>query len=115
VPHWRAKEIGNLAASWHGIQFEIVHSDIVADLVRQPGEERSQSQEEAMRDRLIKVADEVRFFPSYRHHVAISDFVGNVLRTIYELPLRNVHIILNGVNPQDFRPNPAVGAAFRAK
>jgi hypothetical protein len=80
VPHWRAKEIGNLAASWHGIQF-----------------------------------DEVRFFPSYRHHVATSDFVGNVLRTIYELPLRNVHIILNGVNPQDFRPNPVVGAAFRAK
>jgi hypothetical protein len=115
VPHWKAKEIGNLAASWHGIQFEIVHSDIVADLVRQPGEERSKSQEEAMRDRLIKVADEVRFFPSYRHHVATSDFVGNVLRTIYELPLRNVHIILNGVNPQDFRPNPVVGAAFRAK
>lgn len=68
-----------------------------------------------MSSRLVRVADEVRFFPSYRHHVATSDYVGDVLRTIYEISLENVHIILNGVNEQDFRPNPSAGAAFRAK
>ena len=115
LPHWRAKEFDNLAASWHGIQFEIVHSDIVQDLIRPPGEERANGMVESMSGRLMRIADEVRFFPSYRHHVATSDYVGNVLRTIYELPLRNVHIILNGVNAHDFRPNPAAGAAFRAK
>lgn len=115
LPHWRAKDFANLAASWHGIQFEIVHSDIVQDLIRPPGEDRSQGLLDTMSGRLVRVADEVRFFPHYRNHVATSDFVGNVLRTIYELPLRNVHIILNGVNEQDFRPNPAAGAAFRTK
>lgn len=93
----------------------MIHSDIVQDLIRKPGETRSKDLEQSMSGRLVRVADEVRFFPSYRHHVATSDYVGDVLRTIYELPLQNVHIILNGVNEQDFRPNPAAGAAFRAK
>lgn len=115
LPHWRAHEFQNLAASWHGIAFEVIHSDIVQDLIRKPGETRSKELEQSMNGRLVRVADEVRFFPSYRHHVATSDYVGDVLRTIYELPLQNVHIILNGVNEQDFRPNPAAGAAFRAK
>ena len=115
LPHWRAKGIDNMAASWHGIAFEVIHSDIVQDLIRKPGEARTQELEHSMTGRLMRIADEVRFFPSYRHHVATSDYVGDVLRTIYELTLRNVHIILNGVDEQEFRPNPAAGAAFRAK
>lgn len=115
LPHWRAHDFANLAASWHGIAFEVIHSDIVQDLIRKPGESRTPELESSMNGRLVRIADEVRFFPSYRHHVATSDYVGDVLRTIYELPLRNVHIILNGVNELDFRPNPAAGAAFRAK
>lgn len=115
LPHWRAHDFDKLAASWHGIAFEVIHSDIVQDLIRKPGETRTQELEHSMTGRLMRIADEVRFFPNYRHHVATSDYVGDVLRTIYELPLRNVHIILNGVNEQEFRPNPAAGAAFRAK
>lgn len=115
LPHWRAHDVEKLAASWHGIAFEVIHSDIVQDLIRKPGETRTPELEHSMSGRLMRVADEVRFFPSYRQHVATSDYVGDVLRTIYELPLRNVHIILNGVNEQDFRPNLATGAAFRAK
>ncbi|XP_024367090.1 uncharacterized protein [Physcomitrium patens] len=115
LPHWRAREIEKLAASWHGIAFEVIHSDIVQDLIRKPGEPRSQELSQSMGGRLARVADEVRFFPSYKHHVATSDYVGDVLRTIYELPLQKVHIILNGVNEQEFRPNPFAGAAFRAK
>ncbi|KAG0578202.1 hypothetical protein M758_4G005000 [Ceratodon purpureus] len=115
LPHWRAHDFVNLVASWHGIAFEVIHSDIVQDLIRKPGETRTLELEHSMTGRLMRIADEVRFFPSYRHHVATSDYVGDVLRTIYELPLRNVHIILNGVNEQEFRPNPAAGAAFRAK
>lgn len=115
LPHWKALPIEKLAASWHGIQFETIHSDIVEDLIRKPDENRTEGLMQTMSSRLVRVADEVRFFPSYRHHVATSDYVGDVLRTIYEIPLENVHIILNGVNEQDFRPNPSAGAAFRAK
>lgn len=115
VPHWRARNVSSLAASWHGIAFEVIHSDIVQDLIRKPGEPRSNELQQSMFGRLVRVADEVRFFHSYRHHVATSDYVGDVLRTIYELPLQNVHIILNGVDNKKFHPDPEKGAAFRVK
>lgn len=115
LPHWRARDVSAMAASWHGIAFEVIHSEIVRDLIRKPGEPRSADLQQSMSGRLARVADEVRFFHSYHHHVATSDYVGDVLRTIYELPLENVHVILNGVNEAKFRPDPAKGAAFRAK
>ncbi|KAL3699047.1 hypothetical protein R1sor_017069 [Riccia sorocarpa] len=115
LPHWKAKNVPNLAASWHGIAFEVIHSDIVHDLIRKPGEQRSVDLQKTMSERLSKVAEEVRFFHSYRHHVATSDYVGDVLRTIYEIPEENVHVILNGVDEKKFRPDPEKGALFRAK
>ncbi|CAM6126447.1 unnamed protein product [Calypogeia fissa] len=115
LPHWRARDVPNLAASWHGIAFEVIHSDIVHDLIRKPGEARSDELQKSLTERLSKVAEEVRFFPSYRHHVATSDYVGDVLRTIYEIPVQNVHTILNGVDRSKFHPNPVKGAQFRAK
>jgi hypothetical protein len=38
-----------------------------------------------MTSRLMRIADEVRFFPNYRHHVATSNYVGDVLRTICDV------------------------------
>ncbi|BBN19909.1 hypothetical protein MPTK1_8g14780 [Marchantia polymorpha subsp. ruderalis] len=115
LPHWRAKEVTKLAASWHGIAFEVIHSDIVHDLIRKPGEPRSNDLQKSLSERLSRVSEEVRFFHSYKHHVATSDYVGDVLRTIYELPEENVHTILNGVDQMKFRPDPVKGAQFRAK
>ncbi|MCO5584091.1 hypothetical protein L7F22_038014 [Adiantum nelumboides] len=116
LPHWKAREIPNhLAASWHGIGYETVHSDIVQDLVRKPGEERSSELERAFHERLARVTEEIRFFPSYRHHVGTSDYVSDVLRTIYELPLERVHTILNGVNEALFYPDEHKGKIFRAR
>lgn len=115
LPHWRAREVPRLVASWHGIAYETIHSDIVADLVRKPGEARSPDLQRTLAERLARVSDEVRFFPGYSHHVATSDYVGDVLRTIYQLPRRNVHTILNGVDARRFQPDPAAGAAFRAR
>lgn len=115
LPHWKAREVNNLAASWHGIGYETVHSDIVQDLVRKPGEERSSELERAFRERLVRVAEEIRFFPNYRHHVGTSDYVSDVLRTIYELPLERVHTILNGVSEGKFYPDERKGKEFRAR
>lgn len=115
LPHWKAREFPNLAASWHGISYECVHSDIVQDLVRKPGLPRSSELQRAFTERLIRITEEIRFFSSYRHHVGTSDYVSDVLRTIYEIPAENVHTILNGVDELKFMPDPAKGAAFRAK
>ncbi|KAJ7554835.1 hypothetical protein O6H91_05G011200 [Diphasiastrum complanatum] len=115
LPHWRARNISNMAASWHGIAYEVIHSNLVLDLMRKPDEPRSAELQKVLSERLFKVTEEVRFFRRYKQHVATSDYVGDVLRTIYEIPLDNVHIILNGVDESTFRPDPTTGASFRDK
>ncbi|GLJ42265.1 hypothetical protein SUGI_0874940 [Cryptomeria japonica] len=114
LPHKYAKGLPNVVATWHGIAYEVIHSDIVQELARDPGEPRGQTLEQSLKGRLRKVVDEIKFFSNYRHHITTSDYVGDVLRTIYMLPMENIHIILNGVDPRVFRPNPVRGQAFRA-
>ncbi|KAH6765651.1 UDP-Glycosyltransferase superfamily protein [Perilla frutescens var. hirtella] len=101
--HTRARNVTNLAVSWHGISYESMHSDIIQELLRAPEE----SQSSILRERLIKVVEEIRFFPRYAHHVATSDHVGDVLKRIYMLPEERVHIILNGVDEEIFKPEEA--------
>ncbi|KAI3891654.1 hypothetical protein MKX03_004989 [Papaver bracteatum] len=109
--HTRAKNVNNLAVSWHGIAYETIHSDIIQEMVRSPEEQRSHT----LTERSVKVVDEVKFFPRYSHHVATSDHCGDVLRRIYMIPEGRVHVILNGVDEQVFKPNPIEGKAFRHK
>ena len=33
LPHWRARNVSNVAASWHGIAFESIHGDIVQEVL----------------------------------------------------------------------------------
>lgn len=60
-----------------------------------------------------RLLDEIRFFPSYTQHISISNSMAEVLVNIYQLPRRNVHIILNGVDESKFEHNPDLGARFR--
>lgn len=115
LAHWEAEGISNVAASWHGIQYEALHSDIFQDLARTPGEPRSEQFRARVSGLALGLSDEIRFFRKYEHHVATSDYTGEVLRSVYQLPPRNVHVILNGVDEAKFRPEPAIGAQFRAK
>ncbi|WOL02037.1 hypothetical protein Cni_G10756 [Canna indica] len=109
--HGRARNITNLAASWHGIAYETIHSDVVQDLLRGPDEPRRS----IIAERLAKVIEEVKFFPHYAHHVATSDHVGDVLKRVYMIPEERVHIIVNGVDESVYRPDPKVGEEFRRK
>lgn len=109
LSHGRARNISRLAASWHGIAYEAVHSDIVQDLLRGPGAPRHP----ALAERIPKVVEEVRFFRDYAHHVATSDHVGDVLKRIYMIPEERVHIIVNGVDEEIYRPDAARGEEFR--
>lgn len=115
LPHGRARNFSNVVVSWHGIAYETIQSDIVQDLMRSSTEARPLDLHNAITERVQRVIEEVKFFTKYTHHVATSDAVGEILRTVYMLPLRNVHIIVNGVDEGFFRPAKARGAAFRLK
>lgn len=66
LPHWRAKMVPNVAITWHGIWYEIMHA-------------------------------------------------AEVLVTIYQLPQRNVHVILNGADDTKFVHVPEAVGKFREK
>lgn len=112
LPPGKASGISPTAATWHGIAAEAIHSDIAMEKNRNAGEARSAELERSLVGRLKVVVEETKLFASYGHHIAISDFVADVLRTIYEFPTERVHTIFNGVG-ETFRPNPAQGTAFR--
>ncbi|XP_030964469.1 uncharacterized protein LOC115985691 isoform X1 [Quercus lobata] len=109
--HTRSQNVTNLAVTWHGIAYETIHSDIIQELLRHPEE----PQANALTQRLMKVVEEVKFFPRYAHHVATSDHVGDVLKRIYMLPEERVHIILNGVDEEIFMPDVTKGREFKQK
>ncbi|CAN6444244.1 unnamed protein product [Victoria cruziana] len=113
LKHSLARELPNLAATWHGIAYEIMHSDLFQDLIRGPGEFRSSDANARILRAFPKLLEEIRFFASYKHHIAISDSVGQILTDIYQLPQENVHIILNGVDHESFYHDPDTGARFR--
>ncbi|RWR89246.1 putative glycosyltransferase [Cinnamomum micranthum f. kanehirae] len=115
LPHWLARNVSNLAVSWHGIALESLQSSIYQDLARRPNEPMSPSFKESMSGVVIKILNEIRFFHSYAHHVAISDSSGEMLRDVYQIPSGRVHVILNGVDEEEFAPDVKLGKEFRAQ
>ncbi|XP_076916941.1 uncharacterized protein LOC143576806 [Bidens hawaiensis] len=109
--HTRSKNVPNLAVSWHGIAYASIHSDIIQELLRAPNE----SQPIQLTERGVKVVEEIKFFQNYAHHVATSDHVGDILKRIYMISDNRVHIILNGVDEDVFKPNNEKGQTFRSK
>ncbi|KAA8521040.1 hypothetical protein F0562_011807 [Nyssa sinensis] len=110
LPHWLARHLSNLAVSWHGIALESVQSDIYQDLARRPGEPAFNKT-----GVIPKVLNEIRFFKNYANHVAISDSCGEMLRDVYQIPSRRVHVIVNGVDEDDFQEDLKLGYEFRSK
>ncbi|KAJ9707646.1 hypothetical protein PVL29_002609 [Vitis rotundifolia] len=116
LPHWLAKTLPNLAVSWHGIALESLSSDIYQDLaLRPPGEPISPGFNRSVQGVIPKVLNEIRFFHNYAHHVAISDSCGEMLRDVYQIPTKRVHVILNGVDEEDFRQDLQLGHQFRSR
>ncbi|XP_050235239.1 uncharacterized protein LOC126683405 [Mercurialis annua] len=113
LPHWLARNVPNLAVSWHGIALESLHSDIYQDLTRKPNEPISPLVNTSLYGVLPKVVNEIRFFRNYAHHVAISDSCGEMLRDIYQIPSKRVHVILNGVDENDFGQDLRLAVEFR--
>ncbi|KAK1275492.1 hypothetical protein QJS04_geneDACA011024 [Acorus gramineus] len=106
LPHALARRARNLAVTWHGVALESLHSRI---------EPISDAFNRTLSASMHKVLDEIRFFRSYAHHVAISDSAGEMLRDVYQIPPSRVHIILNGVDEREFGPDAGLGRAFRSE
>ncbi|XP_027362380.1 uncharacterized protein LOC113869995 [Abrus precatorius] len=115
LPHWLARNLPNLAVSWHGIALESLQSSIFQDLARRLDEPRSPDFDKGLQGVVPKVLNEIKFFRNYAHHVAISDSCGEMLRDVYQIPSRRVHVILNGVDEDDFREDVELGREFRTK
>ncbi|KAI3872778.1 hypothetical protein MKX03_018981 [Papaver bracteatum] len=114
LPHWRAKMVpkARVAVTWHGIWYEIIHSKLFQGLVLDSQESTFGTE---LRDAMPKLVEEIRFFPSYTQHICISKSAAEVLTNIYQLPRRNVHVILNGVDNTVFTQEPEAGERFRNK
>ncbi|KAK7309472.1 hypothetical protein RJT34_06226 [Clitoria ternatea] len=115
LPHWLARNLPNLAVSWHGIAVEILQSSIFQDLARNADEPRSPDFDKGLQGVVPKLLNEIRFFKDYQHHVAISDSCGEILRDVYQIPSKRVHVILNGVDENDFKEDVEMGKEFRTK
>ncbi|XP_010277734.1 PREDICTED: phosphatidylinositol N-acetylglucosaminyltransferase subunit A [Nelumbo nucifera] len=114
LPHWRAKMVPKVAVTWHGIWYEIMHSKLFQELLLEPQGVRPTPSAD-LRDAMPRLVDEIRFFSSYTQHICISNSAGELLVNIYQLPRRNVHVILNGVDHTKFVYDPEVGARFRQR
>ncbi|KAE8693166.1 Kinase superfamily protein [Hibiscus syriacus] len=115
LPHWLARDLKNLAVSWHGVAFESLQSSIYQDLTRKPNEPMSPAFNDSLYGVVPKVLNEIRFFHNYNHHVAISDSCGEMLRDVYQIPIGRVHVVLNGVDETGFRNDLSLGLEFRSK
>ncbi|KAK6934831.1 Glycosyltransferase subfamily 4-like, N-terminal domain [Dillenia turbinata] len=115
LPHWLAQNVSNLAVSWHGTALESLQSDIYQDLARPPGEPISPSVINNLQGVVPKVLKEIRFFQKYAHHVAISDSCGEMLRDVYQIPQKRVHVVLNGVDEENFGEDLKMGVEFRSR
>ncbi|KAL5989567.1 hypothetical protein ACLOJK_010460 [Asimina triloba] len=110
LPPWRAKHLPNVAATWHGIWYEIMHSTLFENLLW--GAAGSDPQ---LSEAMPRLVEEIRFFSKYTQHICISDSAGDILTNVYQLPPRDVHVILNGVDHKQFAHDPISGARFRTK
>lgn len=114
LPHWRAKMVPAVAVTWHGIWYEIMHSKLFEELHSNPKGLLPGPMTE-LQEAMPRLIDEIRFFSSYKQHICISNSAGEVLVNIYQLPQRNVHIILNGVDETKFVHDPKKGLIFKRK
>ncbi|XVF18723.1 hypothetical protein REPUB_Repub11eG0047500 [Reevesia pubescens] len=71
LPHWRAKMVPNVAVTWHGIWYEIMHSKLFEELVFNSQDVLPRSVGE-LQEAMPRLVDEIRFFPSYTQHICIS-------------------------------------------
>ncbi|CAN1779595.1 SAGA-associated factor 11 [Linum perenne] len=115
LPYWRARNVPTLVVTWHGIAYEALQSSIYQDLTRNPKEAILPEVNTSLYGLVPKLINEIRFFHNYAQHVAISNSCGEILRDVYQIPKRRVHVIVNGVDENEFGEDKKLGTEFRSR
>ncbi|CAK7350094.1 unnamed protein product, partial [Dovyalis caffra] len=116
LPHWRAKMVPNVAVTWHGIWYEIMHSNNLKSYLQiKMGLCQALAPMTELQEAMPRLIEEIRFFSFDKQHICISNSAGEALVNVYQLPKRNVHVILNGVDHTKFVHDPEAGARFRRR
>ncbi|KAG4207109.1 hypothetical protein ERO13_A03G046350v2, partial [Gossypium hirsutum] len=68
-----------------GTPFDIVHTESVG-LMHAQAKDVTNLAAAMVTKKIMRVVEEVRFFPRYSHHVATSDHAGDILKRIYMIP-----------------------------
>ncbi|CAA7397422.1 unnamed protein product [Spirodela intermedia] len=113
LPHPLARDLPNLAVSWHGNALESLQSLLFQAVAQSPEEPFPSGLTSGLQGQPLKVVQEIAFFKDYTHHVAITDSGGEMLRDVYQIPDGRVHVIANGVDEEEFSPDENLGRSFR--
>ncbi|CAN0840633.1 Uncharacterized glycosyltransferase MJ1607 [Linum grandiflorum] len=115
LPYFKARNMPNLVVTWHGIAYEALQSSIYQDLTRKAKEPILPEFNSSLYGLVPKLINEIRFFHDYAQHVAISNSCGEILRDVYQIPSRRVHVIVNGVDENEFGEDKRLGKEFRSR
>jgi glycosyltransferase involved in cell wall biosynthesis len=103
-----------LAVTWHGSMLDWFRNEmnLIVHNFRMKGKMPGDHTTKRMRDLGTSVALETYMLLTVPHHIAISDSAADDLIELDLVEKSRVHLIYNGVNPSNFKPNPSVRLAF---
>lgn len=96
-----------IVVTWHGYGYEAWRSKMNAFYVAHDLE--------SMTKLPVDFIDEYSLMAGYQHHVTISHQSASDLKQVMYLDENRVHLILNGVDLTNFKPNDAVKTEFRRR
>lgn len=110
-----AYQIGlQMAVTWHGSMLDWFRNEInlIVHNFRMKGKMTGSHTVQRMNSLGASVAYEAYMLLTVPHHIVISDSAASDLKEINLVDANRVHLIYNGVNPQNFRPDRSVRASF---
>ena len=103
-----------MAVTWHGSMLDWFRNEInlIVHNFRMKGHMTSDHTAVRMKDLGSSVSYEAFMLLAVPHHIVISDSAADDLTELNLVDPSSVHLIYNGVNPSNFRPNPSARTSF---
>jgi glycosyltransferase involved in cell wall biosynthesis len=106
-----------MAVTWHGSMLDWFRNEmnLIVHNFRLKGKMPGDHIANRMKSLGGSVAYEAYMLLTVPHHIVISDSAADDLKQLNLVEEDRVHLIYNGVNPSNFKPNPAARQPFLAK
>jgi glycosyltransferase involved in cell wall biosynthesis len=106
-----------MAVTWHGSMLDWFRNDmnLIVHNFRMKGKMPGDKTIKRMTDLGASVAYETYMLLTVPHHIVISDSAAEDLKSMNLVEPSRVHLIYNGVNPSNFRPDQSARAGFLKK